>query len=166
MNAGSQPLRDRKTDMFKWTNCMYMFILCHKSYYVMFGNTQQYIFPFSLLSQCISIKIPHVIPTLFKSVYQMGAYIKKKGKKMNLVTPVFIWSHVWKYPKKSLKSERGTWPWALGGCDISLWLTQRGPLKSWLFWVKHTGCLLYIMGPPLMTVGNVSSQMGFFVELD
>lgn len=41
-----------------------------------------------------------------------------------------------------------------------------GPLKSWLFWLKRTSCLLYIMIPVLMASGNVWSQMEFSIEFN
>lgn len=43
-------------------------------------------------------------------------------------------------------------------------LSEWGPLKSWLFWLKRTVCLLYIMMPVLLAPGNVWSQMEFSSE--
>lgn len=43
-------------------------------------------------------------------------------------------------------------------------LSGWGPLKSWLFWLKRTVCLLYIMMPVLLAPGNVWSQMEFSSE--
>lgn len=97
--------------------------------------------------------------------------VKRKDEKSKWCasfSPVFIWSKSESIQRKvfSIEPLRETWPWGLPENYFSQLLSGWGPLKWWLFWLKRTGCLLYIMIPVLMAPGNVWSQMEFSIEFN
>lgn len=97
--------------------------------------------------------------------------VKRQDEKSEwwlLFPPVFILRQSESIQKKlfSIEPLRETWPWGLPQNNFSQSLSGWGPLKLWLFWLKRTGCLLYIMIPMLMAPGNVWSQMEFSIEFN